>query len=344
MSIVSPEFEAPKKVTIEDVARHAGVSVATVSKAVNRKYGVAKATIERVNEAVRELGYVPSMAASSMRNSASNVVGILLAGFDPFATEVIKGISAEAVNKDYELMAYSAAIADDKTVGWERDSLIRLGGTILDAAIVLTPSVALPEVAMPIVAIDPRMGPGGPPSIACDSLAGARAATQHLIDLGHTRIAHIRGRTDLTSALIREQGYCQAIAEAGLPYDPSMIVDGGYRRNWGADATRKLLALPEPPTAIFAANDSSALGVMDAAAEMGLSIPRDLSVVGFDDVPECMYATPALTTVAQPLMEMGAQAYRTILSMLGHEDVENSLKVPAELVVRGSTAPFVAAA
>ncbi|GAB2461083.1 LacI family DNA-binding transcriptional regulator [Xylanimonas ulmi] len=325
--------------TITDVARAAGVSVATVSKVVNGRYGVASSTAERVLEVVAQLGYETSLVASSLRRSRTNVIGILLAGFDPFATEILKGISAEAVGKGYELLAYSGAISDDNAVGWERRSLSRLGGTLIDGAIILTPTVSVPTSSVPVIAVDPHTGSGGPSTIDCDNIEGARAATRHLIELGHTRIAHVRGRTDLESALLREQGYRDALEAAGIAYDPGLVRDGGYRAAWAIDAARELLTLPDRPTAVFAANDLSAFGVMEVAHELGLRIPQDLSIVGFDDIPEAGSATPRLTTIAQPLQEMGARAVTMLIALLEGREVEAHVQLPSRLVVRRSTAP-----
>jgi LacI family transcriptional regulator len=327
------------RVTISDVARAAGVSVATVSKVVNGRYGVAPATSERVMEVISQLGYEASLVASSLRRSRTNVIGILVAGFDPFASELLKGISAEAIGEGYELLAYSGAISDDNLVGWERRSLSRLGGTLIDGAIIVTPTVATPTGTVPVIAVDPHTGPGGPSTVASDNVGGARAATRHLIELGHRRIAHVRGRTDLESAHLREQGYRHELAEAGIPFDPDLVRDGGYRSLWATEAARTLLTMPDRPTAIFAANDLSAFGVMQVAEELGLRVPQDLSVVGFDDIPEAASGNPRLTTVAQPLREMGAHALRMLLALLAGGEIEQHAQMPARLVVRETTAP-----
>ncbi|WP_425957142.1 LacI family DNA-binding transcriptional regulator [Xylanimonas sp. McL0601] len=336
---MNPVHTTVGRVTINDVARAAGVSVATVSKVVNGRYGVASTTAERVLEVVARLGYETSLVASSLRRSRTNVIGILLAGFDPFAAELLKGISAEAVGKGYELLAYSGAISDDNAVGWERRSLSRLGGTLIDGAILLTPTVTLPTASVPVIAVDPHTGTGGPSTIDCDNIEGARAATRHLIELGHTRIAHVRGRTDLESARLREQGYRESLAAAGIPFDPELVRDGGYRAAWATDAARELLTLPDRPTAVFAANDLSAFGVMEVARELGLRIPHDLSIVGFDDIPEAASATPRLTTIAQPLQEMGARAVNMLIALLEGRETEAHVQLPSSLVVRKSTAP-----
>ena len=399
------------RVTILDVARQAGVSPATVSKVVNGRSGVATATSQRVHEVIADLGYETSLVAASMRRTSTHVVGILLAGFDPFATEVLKGISSTAVNRGYELLAYCGAVADDTEVGWERRSLLRLAGTLIDAAIVMTPTVVIPSTSIPVVTIDPRISHSWPmppqaamasaadttsnaavtandaitsgaaatsgtamtsdsmtasdtmvtvghpqQAIFCDSFTGAMAATQHLIDLGHTRIAHLSGRSDLRSAHLREDGYRKAMDQAGIPINPQWVREGRYRRDDSEAIARQWLQSDTAPTAIFAANDSSALGVYDAARALGLRIPQDISVVGFDDIPEATAVEPQLTTVAQPLQQMGALAYNMIHAMLSPSHVTplgasaalqaphgqqtsatQDTLVPATLRVRGST-------
>ena len=327
------------RATINDVARAAGVSVATVSKVVNGRYGVSPATVAKVTRVVEQLGYESSIVASSLRRSATNVIGVLVSGFDPFSTELLKGISTHAVGRGYQLLAYSGAIADDRATGWERRSISRLAGTLIDGAIIITPSEALPVTKMPLVAIDPFNDPNGPPYVNTDSLACARGAVEYLLSLGHTKIGHIRGRLDLESAHVRERGWRDAMDAAGLHANPAYIRDGGYRRDWAYEACLGLLRQNDRPTAVFAANDTSAFGVMDAAAELGLRVPEDLSVIGFDDVPEAATSQPRLTTVAQPLPEMGARAFDMLLDLIKGAQVQHHVQIPANLVVRGTTAP-----
>lgn len=329
----------PGRVTITDVARAAGVSVATVSKVVNGRYGVAPATSERVMEVVAHLGYETSLVASSLRRRRTNVVGILVAEFEPFSAELLKGIAVAVAGTGYELLAYSGSATDGAPVGWERRSLSRLAGTLIDGAIIVTPTVVMTDAPVPVVAIDPHTGPGGPSTIDSDNVGGARAAVQHLIDLGHRRIAHVRGRGDLESAHLRELGYRQSLAEAGIAFDPDLVRDGDYRAGSTTEAARDLLLRPDRPSAVFAANDLSALRVLEVAQELGLRIPQDLSVVGFDDVPEAANAVPALTTIAQPLQEMGAQAARMLLALLDGGEVPRHVHLPARLVVRASAGP-----
>ncbi|PZR53564.1 LacI family transcriptional regulator [Xylanimonas oleitrophica] len=325
--------------TISDVARAAGVSVATVSKVVNGRYGVAAETSQRVLEVVARLGYETSLVASSLRRRKTNVIGILVAEFEPFSTELLKGISGAVGGTGYELLAYSGAVSDDNRVGWERRSLSRLAGTLIDGAVIVTPTVVVAGAGIPVVAIDPHTGPGGPWTVDADNVGGARAAVEHLVGLGHRRIAHVRGRTDLESARLREQGYRESLAEAGIGFDPALVRDGGYRASRTTDSARELLSLPDRPTAVFAANDLSALRVIEVAHELGLRVPQDLSVVGFDDIPEASSGDQRLTTVAQPLRQMGARAAQMLLAMLDGAGTEEHVHMPARLIVRETTAP-----
>ncbi|WP_245570987.1 LacI family DNA-binding transcriptional regulator [Glaciibacter superstes] len=327
------------RVTIADVAREAGVSVPTVSKVVNGRYGVAPTTFKRVMEVVAALGYETSLVAASLRRQQTNVIGILVAEFESFSVELLKGISSAATGTGYELLAYSALAPGGVSPGWERRSLSRLAGTLIDGAIIVTPTVLIPTTSIPVVAIDPHTGQAGPSAIDSDNVDAARVATRYLIELGHRRIAHIRGRSDLTSAQLRETGYRESLEEAGIAFDPALVRDGGYQAALTAEAARELLTRQDRPTAVFAANDMSALGVLAVAHELGLRVPQDLSVIGFDDVPEAARSTPQLTTMAQPLHELGAQALRMLVDLLGGNEVPQQVLLPAELVVRESTGP-----
>nr|WP_170027359.1 LacI family DNA-binding transcriptional regulator [Planctomonas sp. JC2975] len=326
------------RVTITDVARAAGVSVATVSKVINERYGVAPATIEKVTRVVEELGYESSLVASSLRRHRTNVIGILVAGFEPYSVELLKGVSAAAHDTQYELLAYSGPLTDVAPSGWERRSLSRLAGTLIDGAIVVTPTETLPSTSIPVVAIDPHAGRGGPATVDSDNRKGARTATEYLIELGHRRIAHIQGRGDLESSRLRELGYRDALKNAGIPFDEALLAKGEYRQSDAEDAARTLLALPDPPTAIFAANDLSALGVLHVAEELGLQVPRDLSVMGYDDIPDAASSSPPLTTIAQPLARMGAEALQMLTKLLAGKDAARHRHLQARLVVRGTTA------
>lgn len=329
----------PGRVTIGDVARAAGVSIPTVSKVINNRDGVAPATMLRVQEVVARLGFETSLVARSLRSTRTNVIGILVPEFEPFSTELLRGISSAATGTGYELLAYAGLVTGASQPGWERRSLSRLSGTLIDGAIVVTPTTALSSSSIPVVAIDPHTGPEGHATVDTDNAGGARSAVEHLVALGHRRIAHIHGRADLASAQLREAGYRQALAEAGIRVDEDLVRAGDYQEDQATAVAHELLTIPSRPTAVFAANDSSAFGVLHAAAQLGLRVPEDLSVVGFDDVPQASTTTPPLTTVAQPLAELGAAAVDMLLAMLRGEPGPDHVRMTTDLRVRRSTGP-----
>ncbi|MGO2745428.1 LacI family DNA-binding transcriptional regulator [Microbacterium sp.] len=327
-----------RRTTIHDVARAAGVSVATVSKAINGRYGVSPETMATVMGVVTELGYESSLVATSMRRRSTNVIGVLVAEFEPFALQLLRGASTALENTDYDVLAYAGTVSAGEHLGWERRSLSRLGGTLIDGAILVTPTTTRTQTSVPIVAVDPHVGADDPATVSVANDEGARAATEHLISLGHRRIAHLRGRTDLESAQERERGYREALDAAGIPFDPALVADGGYRAADSTAAANAILDLPDTPTAVFAANDLSAIEMMRIAAARGLRVPDDISVVGFDDILDAASHAPQLTTVRQPLPEMGTAAVTMLLDVLqGHEP--EPIRMPTTLIVRESTAP-----
>ncbi len=328
------------RVTMQQVAAEAGVSVSTVSKVINGRYGVASETFEHVTEVINRLGYEASLVARSLRNSRTNVIGVLVADFEPFSTEVLKGAADAIRGTGYELVAYSAGGRVDEHVGWERRYLSRVMGTLVDGAVLVTPTVTDVQYDGPVVAVDPHTGPSRLPTVAADNLQGARLGVEHLLELGHTRIGMVTGRPDLISAQLRERGYREALAMAGVPVDEALLERGAYETDLGKAAARALLMLPEPPTAIFAANDLTALATLEAAAELGLDVPGDLSVVGFDNIPESALAHPPITTVQQPIRRMGHDAIAMLVALIaGDELAETHPILDTTLVVRRSTAP-----
>lgn len=327
-----------RRATITDVAAAAGVSVSTVSKVINGRYGIATGTASRVQKVANELGYESSLVARSLRSTRTHVIGILVAEFEPFSTEILKGAGAALDDTDYELLAYTGARQSGR-VGWERRYLSRLSGTLIDGALLVTPSVVDADAGIPLVSIDPHAGPAGLPTVDSDNFSGAQLATRHLIDLGHRRIGFMAGRPDLESSRLREAGFRQAHTDAGLALDPVLVQAGDYSRGAVREPALGLLSLADRPTAIFAANDLSAMGTMDVARGMGLDVPGDLSVVGFDDIPESTRTTPPLTTVHQPIQEMGAAAITMLIALLDGGAVEQThVRLPISLVRRGSTA------
>ena len=327
------------RITIRDVAERAGVSVATVSKVINQRYGVAEQTAVRVQAVIEELGYEASLVAQSLRNHRTNVIGILVADLEPFSTELLKGAADAIRGSGYELVVYSAGGRTGDQSGWERRYLSRLSGTLIDGAVLVTPTIVDVHYGAPIVAVDPHTGSHDVPTVDSDNLSGGQMAAGHLLDLGHRRIALIGGRPDLESAKLREQGFRQALAEAGVEVDESLIYAGDYDPKVSATAARDLLSRQDRPTAVFAANDVTAIATIEVARSMGLRVPEDLSVIGFDNIPESALCTPQLTTVSQPIRTMGERAVGMLIRLIRKEELETMrISLATELVVRSSTA------
>jgi LacI family transcriptional regulator, galactose operon repressor len=330
--------EPSSRVTIRDVAARAGVSVATVSKVINQRYGVAAGTTARVQAVIEDLGYEASLVAQSLRNHRTNVIGILVADLEPFSTELLKGAADAIRGSGFELVVYSAGGHAGDYVGWERRYLSRLSGTLIDGAVLVTPTVVDVNYGAPIVAIDPHTGQSGLPTIDSDNLRGGQLATGHLLELGHRRIALLTGRPDLQSAQLREQGYRQALAAAGVPVEEELILLGDYDPAVATERARQLLTTPDPPTAVFAANDMSAIATIEAAAGLGLRVPGDLSVVGFDNIPESALCTPPLTTVNQPIRQMGQRSIQLLLQLISGEPPDAThITLATNLILRQTT-------
>jgi LacI family transcriptional regulator len=329
------------RVTMQQVAAEAGVSVSTVSKVINARYGVAPETFEHVTGVINRLGYEASLVARSLRNARTNVIGVLVADFEPFSTEVLKGVADAIRGTGYELVAYSAGGRVDEHVGWERRYLSRVMGTLVDGAVIVTPTVTDVQYDGPVVAVDPHTGRSSLPTVAADNLQGARIGVDHLLELGHRRIGMVTGRPDLVSAQLREQGFRDAIHAAGFRVDEDLLALGAFDPDQAREAARELLSLSDPPTAIFAANDSSALATLDVAAELGIDVPGQLSVVGFDNIPESALSHPPLTTVQQPMRRLGHDATTLLVSLIAGEEIsETHITLDTTLVKRRSTAPL----
>ena len=331
-------MEASSRVTIRDVAARAGVSVATVSKVINNRYGVASGTSARVQAVIDELGYEASLVAQSLRNHRTNVIGILVADLEPFSTELLKGAADAIRGSGFELVIYSAGGHSGDRVGWERRYLSRLSGTLIDGAVLVTPTVVDVNYGAPIVAIDPHTGQSGLPTVDSDNFRGAQLATGHLLSLGHRRIGMLTGRPDLESAQLRERGYREALQAAGASVDESLVRCGDYDPGVSLEQARLLLTAPNPPTAVFAANDMSAIATIEVATELGRRVPADLSVVGFDNIPESALCVPPLTTVEQPIRKMGERSIELLLSLIrGERPQATHITLATNLVVRQST-------
>lgn len=326
-------------VRIQDVARAAGVSVTTASRVLNNKADVAPETYERVRRVMQELNYTASLAAKSMRSQTANVIGLLVPEVtEVYNQEIIKGVGAAIRDSGYDLMIYTRGRPTGAS--WELEHVALLSNGLTDGCIVVTPSAPVfPDTAR-IVVIDPLGDGANVPSVVARNRAGALAAMEYLIGLGHHRIGFIGGRPDTLSAIRRFEGYRDGLAAAGIAFDPGLVEGGDYTLERALHSARKLLDRPERPTAIFAANDQTAMGVLDIAVALGISVPEELSVVGFDNVPEAGYMTPGLTTVDQSIRDMGKLATQLLLGILrGAEPDDKLSKVPTRLIIRDSCQP-----
>jgi LacI family transcriptional regulator/LacI family repressor for deo operon, udp, cdd, tsx, nupC, and nupG len=330
--------------TIKQVAERAGVSTATVSYVLNGTGVVTEATRQRVLSAVAELHYQPSYAARSMR-SRSRTLGLALpapAGrlADPAMAEVLAGLSDAAAARGYSLLLAAGEAGEDPAAMCLR--LIQTGR--VDGMVLLELEVddararALQEAGLPHVCAGPP--PGESPFVAVDVHDAAAQAVQHLLGLGHRRIALIQLPSDMAESEPRYAGYVQALEEAGVKPDPQLVVEAGRHEEAGFLAMQELLAAPEPPSAVVAASDELAFGAMHALYDAGLAIGRDVSMVGFDDVPLAAHARPALTAMRQPRQRLGACLARLLIDMItGRSRRRESITLGARLVVRQSSGP-----
>jgi LacI family transcriptional regulator len=328
-----------KTVTIQDVAAAAGVSVSTVSRVLNDKDDVAPETYQKVQDVIEELGYTSSLAARSMRSRKTNVIGLIMPDVeDPFSVQVMRGVNRAIAELDYDLIVYTGGDAKRESLAdRERRYVSLLDSSITDGVIVVAPTATTFSTASPIVVVDPNKENPDYPAVIATNRAGALSAMEYLIRLGHRRIGFICGRPELQSAVRRLRGYKDGLRQADIPTDPELIQVGDYSAETGFLCAQRLLNLSHPPTAIFAANDQSAIGALRAAQEAGLHVPDGLSVVGFDNIPEAAYMNPGLTTVDQFIDRMGYIAIEMLISLIKGEALDGNLyEMPTQLVVRDS--------
>jgi DNA-binding LacI/PurR family transcriptional regulator len=292
---------------LEDVAKLAGVSAKTVSNVVNDYVHVRPATRTKVQEAIDLLGYRPNVVARNLKNGRSGVIALALPELDaPYFAELAHHVVQEAMHRGWTVLVdETGQIRDTAVRARERSAVAGIREHLIDG-VILNP-LALDDAdverygSVPLVLLGERLGSHLADHVAIDNQAAAAEATRHLVATGRRRIAVVgaQPRPFGHSARLRLRGYRDALAEAGLRYDPSLVVEAlDWRRQPGAAAVPRLLALPEPPDAVFCFNDLLALGVVRGLRDAGLAVPGDVAVVGFDDIEESRYATPSLTTVA----------------------------------------------
>lgn len=329
-------------VSIKDIARAAEVSHSTVSRALHNSPLVNRETAARVHRIARTLGYRPSAVARSLVTRKTRTIGVVVTMIsDPFIAEVVSGIEERANDHGYSVfLANSNADPDREVKVVHSFHERRVDGILVTASRV--GALYLPllkELQVPIVLINNQHPGDFVHSVKIDNLTASRAATRHLTDLGHRRIAYLGDQSGFESDTERFTGYHQALEAAGLPYRPQLVIRGDGRAEGGMEAMAQLLALAEAPTAVFCYNDATAMGAMRVVRERGLGVPGNVSVVGFDDLFIASYLCPPLTTISQPRHRMGRLAMDILLQLFSGQTTKTTIQVQGELIVRGSTSP-----
>jgi LacI family transcriptional regulator len=337
------------RTTLATVAASAGVSVATVSKVVNGRADVGPATRALVESLLQKHDYIGRRPPSATPNAATARIELMFAGdLNAYSTEILKGVLdagtevGVAVSVSVRARGTRGSEAD-RPSGWARDLAAAGRQAVIAVVNELTAAdvAALSRAHLPLVVIDPLNLPRARvTSVGSTNFAGGIAATQHLLSLGHRRIGYIGGLAIAACNQARTHGYRAAMEAAGAPVPEGYVRTGDFRYQDGFVGGAALLDLRQPPTAVFAGSDETAAGVIEAARARGLRIPEGLSIVGFDDTEVARFASPPLTTVRQPLWEMGGVALRTALRLAAGEKLDSHhVELATELIVRRSTAP-----
>ncbi len=335
------------RVSIKDIAKSAGVSHSTVSRALSDSPLVSDETKARIQRLAQEMGYSPNTLARSLVTRQTYTIGVVVTTIaDPFVAEVVQGIEATAHDYNYTVILCSSGAQPEREIA----AVEMLRSKRVDGVIVTSSRIGalylehLERIGAPIVLINNHNESSGRYTftVTVDNRHGGYLATEHLVQLGHRRIAYVTAPADHSSDLDRMAGYREALIAGGIEPDPTLIVRGNGRADGGEQALKALIELSQPPSAVFCYNDMTAIGLMHAARQVGLSVPRDMAVVGFDDIPFASYFYPPLTTIAQPKVEMGRLAMKMTLSLMtigeeNHEEEISNVVVRGTLVVRAST-------
>lgn len=329
--------------TLEKIGKLAGVSRATVSRVVNNYPNVRAEVRERVLDIIAQTGYQPNLAARSLASNRTGVIGLVIPRMvqalftDPYYPRLIQGISQASNDNDYTLSLFLFHTADEEANLASR--LVRRGfldGVIVAASLIDDPLLPhLIDAAMPFILIGQPLQHLQAHYVDVDNLVGANTAVSHLIQQGRRRIATITGRQDMLAGIQRQQGYLDALQASGLPIDESLITQGEFDPQIAYNAMQTLLQ--HQPDAVFAASDPMAMSAMKAIVEAGLRIPQDIAVIGYDDLPAGLTAVPPLSTIHQPIRQIGALAVNTLIDIIDHpQEPTRRIVLPPELVIRQS--------
>jgi LacI family transcriptional regulator len=330
---------------MRDVANLAGVSTATVSRVLNNQSHISEGTRSKVISAIEQLDYQLNRVARQLRLERTQILGLIISDIaNPFFTSVVRGIEDAAYEHGYSLLLCNS---DEHLAKEELYIRILLGEKV--AGVIISPTDenstaarALIESRVPVVAMDRRLRHLDVDTVIVDNAQGAYDAVAHLIGLGHSRIALIGGPIQITTARERQEGYKQALQDHGLQTDETLIRRGDFKQESGYVAATELLALDDPPTAIFAANNLMTLGALNAIHEQRLNIPTDVAIVGFDDMPWAPSLDPPLTTISQPTYDMGRTTAELLLSKIAESARDTmEIKLQPSLIVRKSCGSLV---
>lgn len=339
--MADPKSSAPP--TIKEVARAAGVSIATVSRVINGG-GVSSKLEQKVQRAMEKLHYHPSTLARSFKKQETRLIGVMIPLLDhPFYSRLATAIEKKLFDSNYRAIICNSEESESREQAYMEMLLRqRVDGIIINSAAKNTEYThELQNLKIPYVLIDRNLPDVECGKVFCDNSQGGYIGMQHLIELGHRRIAVVGAPTYTEPITRRIRGTRAALADFGMAENPDLLVTGDTQLfDMGYEAARHLLGMSPRPTAIFALTDVTAVGVMHAAGEMGLKIPDDLSVLGYDDVPVASHMIPPLTTVAQPIVEMGERAVELLFKQIENPELPPEKAVlPTRLIVRGTTAP-----
>ncbi|HZC73094.1 MAG TPA: LacI family DNA-binding transcriptional regulator [Jatrophihabitans sp.] len=333
--------EPPRRATIRDVADTAEVSRSTASRALTGRGYVAPAVRDRVRRAARELGYVPDAMARHLRQQASNAIGVVVSDLrNDFYASLAAGVSQQARKRRYTML-----LSDDggstvfEVEAAEAFVAMRVAG-VITTPVSARLSDYLARHRIPVVEVDRRFAAGSCDAIVVDNEGAARAVTAQLLELGHRRIALVIDETHWTTGRDRSAGYRAAFEDAGVAVEKSLVVTAGWNTDDAYREAQRLLQLADPPTAIFAANNVLSEGVWRAAADLGIRIPRDLSLISFDDAPWMSMVRPGITAIAQDAVAMGEAALTQLLARIEAPQAPiRTVMFTPTVVHRGSTGP-----
>jgi LacI family transcriptional regulator len=342
-SVVNEDVGMP--VTLKELAARAQVHPSTISRVANRdpKLRIAPPTRRRIEALLRETEYRPNGVARGLKLRQTLVLAVVIPDItNPFFAALFRGVEDAASPRGYNVLLCNT----DGSPARQRSHLQslharRVDGVIMASSFLKDPTVRwLRHQGVPYVLVNRFSDEGHDPFVGSDDLVGGRLATEHLLALGHRRIGHLAGKLTVSTGLMRRRGYLAALAERGLIAEPRLVVESGYTEEGGARAAEPLLELPDRPTAIFAVTDMTAVGAFGVARRMGLRIPEDVAIVGYNDIPLATRMVPALTTVHVPIHDFGAAAARLLLEQIETgEPSRQRVVFNPELIVRGSTVP-----